>query len=99
MEGVMGLRSMLEKEPNNVSILLTLGKLSVTKTQEFEKAINRLTKAVEIEPDNLDVNYYLAQAYQGANQIENAKKHFKKCLELSDNEAFKANIRNIIGVE
>ncbi len=63
MKGVLMLRDMLDKNPDDVMALTQLGRLAI-RTGQFEKAIERLTKARSIEPKNERVRLLLLQAYE-----------------------------------
>lgn len=96
MKGVMSLRAMLDKNPNNVLVLLTLARLSVTQTGEYQKAIDRLLKVLEIEPKHEEAHYLLGHAYNGLGDKANAKSYFEKCKQLSDNPRMNSEIDNIL---
>jgi tetratricopeptide (TPR) repeat protein len=78
MKGILMLRDLIEKEPENVLVLTTLGRFAI-QTGQFEKAIERLQKAISIEPENTKANCLLAQAYQGLGDIERAENYAKYC--------------------
>lgn len=96
MEGVKIYQGILSQDEGNLKVLLRLGKLSVDMTRDYPKAINRLEKAVEVAPNNFEANYYLAQAYAGANDKDAAKKYFRKSLVLTNNSSVKDNINQLL---
>jgi len=64
MKGVMILRSILEKDENNVDAIWELGKLSM-QSQQYEKAIGRFEKFVSLTDgeDKVSGLIYLSDAY------------------------------------
>ncbi|MEM6966383.1 MAG: tetratricopeptide repeat protein [Bacteroidota bacterium] len=72
MKGVMMLLDVNKKNPENVAALTSLGRFGI-QTGQFEKAVGRLEKALQLEPNNIKVNCLLAQAYQGFGQLDKAK--------------------------
>jgi tetratricopeptide (TPR) repeat protein len=81
MKGILMLRRLNEEKPENVSVLNQLGRLALT-TGQTDKALERLEKAISLEPDNLQSNCLLANAYEQANRPEEAEKYAAKCNEL-----------------
>jgi len=55
--------------------------------QQFEAAVKALEEAQKRKPDDIKVNYSLAQAYQKAKQYENAEKTYRLLAELSPADA------------
>ncbi len=96
MEGVKIYKGILEQDSTNLKVLLTLGKLSVDFTKDYVKAINRLERAIELAPNNFEVNYYLAKTYQGLNNKEGAKKYFQRASSLTNNSELKKDIKDIL---
>lgn len=72
MKGVKMLLDLNQKNPDNVAALSSLGRFGI-QTGQFEKAIGRLEKALQLAPNNNKVNCLLAQAYKGAGQLDKAK--------------------------
>ena len=78
MKGILMLRDLIEKEPENVLVLSTLGRFAI-QTGQFEKAIERLEKAISLDPKNNKANCLLAQAYQGVGNAEKAAEYANIC--------------------
>jgi tetratricopeptide (TPR) repeat protein len=81
MKGILMLRRLNEENPENVSVLTQLGRLAI-RTGQIDKAIERLEKAIQLEPENLQANCLLANAYEQAEQVEKARKYGQICEEL-----------------
>lgn len=64
MRGVLMLRQLNEQHPDNVLILNTLARLAI-RTGQFDRAIERLERSRQLEPDNRTAICLLAEAYRG----------------------------------
>jgi len=78
MEGIMMLRKLNEDHPESVKVINQLARLAI-RTNQFDKAIERLLVAVGIDSENNTSNCLLAQAYQAKNDAANAQKYAVKC--------------------
>jgi len=54
--------------------------------QEYSKAINQLEKCIELDPDNPDIYYYMAQAYfqRGQRSTLRAIRYFRQAYDVSE---------------
>ena len=95
MKGIMMIREVAEENPEDMLASMTLGKLSM-RTGQLEKAIQRFLNVIKIDNTNADAHFWVAQAYRQSNDLSNAKKHFQKCLELTDDEDLKGKIQGIL---
>jgi tetratricopeptide (TPR) repeat protein len=78
MKGILMLRELNEAHPEDVSVMVSLARLAI-RTSQFERAVERLTKALELEPENRDAACLIAQAYEGLQDEENARKFAAQC--------------------
>lgn len=78
MQGILMLRELNEKYPQSVNVLNQLGRLAI-RTNQTEKALQRLLKAYELEPDNRNTICLLASAYKLANDTVNENAFKSKC--------------------
>ena len=67
-----------ENNPDNVQVLNQLARLGL-RTNQTEKAILRLKKAINLEPENNNSICLLAQAYAQAGNETKAKEFQNKC--------------------
>jgi tetratricopeptide (TPR) repeat protein len=63
MKGILMLLDLNKKQPDNVTVLATLGRLAI-KTGQYDKAIGRLEKARSLDEKNNDVKCLLSIAYK-----------------------------------
>ena len=78
MKGILMLRELNTKHPENADVNIQLGRLAI-KTGQFEKAVERLKKAVELSPGTVSIYCLLADAYTGLGDKTNAGLAEKKC--------------------
>ncbi len=81
MKGILLLRELNDKNPNNPLVLTNLGRLAI-KTGQFDKAIERLSAVLKIDSNNPKANCLIAEAYRGVNDIPKAMNYDKKCQQL-----------------
>lgn len=84
MQGVLMLVDLNKQNPENVSVLVQLGRLAI-KTGQFEKAVERLGKAVELEPENRAANCMLGNAFESMGDKSQAETYKQACEKLSKN--------------
>lgn len=82
MQGILMLRTLNQKAPDNVLVLNTLARLAI-QTGQYDKAIERLSKAWSLEENNLTTACLLAQAYEGAGENAKAEQYLALCRSLS----------------
>jgi tetratricopeptide (TPR) repeat protein len=95
MKGVTMLREVTQKDSNNISANIILGKLAIQSGQ-FDKAIKRFERVLNLRPDNTEAMYFLAEAYKGSGNKEKAISIFEKCKALVNNPEFEKEIDNYI---
>ena len=78
MKGTLMLLDMVKESPDNPMVNLQLGRLGI-KTGQFEKAIKRLEVVLKANPDDVRANCFIAQAYEGMGDTQNALKFGEKC--------------------
>jgi len=78
MKGILMLRELADRYPQNTSVLNQLGALAL-KTGQTEKALERLLSSYSIEPENKNTLCLLAEAYQMAGDTDKAEIFRQKC--------------------
>ncbi len=78
MQGIQMLLKLNENYPENVQVLNQLARLGI-RTGQFDKAIQRLQKALSLEPNNNTSICLIAQAYEKSGQTGLAKEFQDKC--------------------
>lgn len=78
MRGILMLRELSEKYPDNPSVRYQLGRLAVM-TGQFEKAIERLESAYTLSPDDKRIVCLLADTYQKIGNSVKSEEFAKKC--------------------
>jgi tetratricopeptide (TPR) repeat protein len=91
MRGVMLLRGITEKNPDDVSANMLLGRMSIQSGQ-YDKAVKRFETVLNKEPGNSEAVYFLAQSYEGLGNKAKAIELLKKCKELVNKPDFSREI-------
>lgn len=81
MKGIQLLLQLNNEFPDNSAVLFHLARFGI-QTGQFEKAIGRLERALELSPNNVNSTCLLAQAYRGAGLNELADEFSIKCDSL-----------------
>nr|HRO74505.1 bacterial transcriptional activator domain-containing protein [Saprospiraceae bacterium] len=68
-----------KQHPKNVTVLNQLGRLAL-QTKQYDKALERLEAAIQLEPDNKNTNCLLATVYQETGNQAKADEYNKKCV-------------------
>lgn len=81
MKGILLLRELEQQYPSNARVYTTLAQLAI-KTNQWEKAAERLEKAVELAPNNPDAICNLARVYETLKRMDEAAPFAARCQEL-----------------
>lgn len=76
MTGILMLREVLDKDPENEDALFNLGVLSM-QTRQFNKAAERFEKLVAINSDNMQARFYLGVCYTEMKEKKKAREQFE----------------------
>jgi tetratricopeptide (TPR) repeat protein len=71
MEGILQVRQIAQKDPNNMYAQMMLG-LGGMKSGQYDKAIERFLTVVKGQPGNLEAMFHLAEAYEQKGDKANA---------------------------
>jgi len=94
MKGILKLRELSEKHPENEYVSFQLGMLSFQSGQ-FEKAVARFRKVLEINSKNVNAWFYLAQCLQQTGQKDEALKAINSGLPLAKEDDTKASFEEL----
>jgi Tfp pilus assembly protein PilF len=78
MQAVQMLRDLEAQHPENPAVYNALGRLAI-KTGQWERALQRLEKAISLAPDNQNTICLLAVAYEGAGNAPKSAEFAGKC--------------------
>lgn len=95
MQGVLLLKNVEQRDPDNKEMNLILGRLAVVSGQ-YDKAITRLEKLTKTDPANAEAYFHLAEAYRAAGRKEDAIKSLEYCKTLVKDPVFSAQIDSYI---
>jgi len=80
MKGILMLVDLNKNNPDNSLVLTNLGRLAI-QTRQYDKAIERLGRVVELDPKNRNANCLLAQAYGEMGNQEKTDFYLNRCKE------------------
>ncbi len=95
MKGIGILRQLSDSLPDNIPVLLALGRLSIQSGQ-FDKAKERLQKVLKLAPQNTEAMYFLAIAEAQLGHTDEAVRMFEMCKQLVGNKDFDKEIDEIV---
>jgi uncharacterized protein HemY len=78
MKGIQMLLQLNQEAPEDVLVLVTLGRLAI-QTGQFDRAEVRLLKALEVEPQNVGAICLLARVYQELGNTAKAADYQRQC--------------------
>lgn len=84
MEGIMKIREVAERDPNNMYAQYMLG-VGGLMSGQLDRAIDRLTLVASKQPDNVEVKLMLAEAYERKSDNANAVKWYEAVKEHVNN--------------
>lgn len=95
MEGILKIRQVVERDSTNVFANLVLGHGSVISGQ-YDKAIERFEKVLNIQPENLEAIIMLAEVFERKADKVSAMKWYSKAISLVKNPAVQAELKKRI---
>ena len=81
MKGILMLIELNKEFPDNVLILNNLGRLAID-TGQFERAVERLEQALNLEKNNVTTICLLSKAYEKTGQLDKAQQFTELCGKL-----------------
>lgn len=81
MQGILMLRELEKDYPDNPRVYITLAQLAI-KTNQLERAAERLETAMKLAPDNPEAICPLARVYESLGKAAEAAQLAKRCAEL-----------------
>tara|TARA_Y100000588_G_scaffold385144_1_gene477827 strand:+ start:1021 stop:1839 length:819 start_codon:yes stop_codon:yes gene_type:complete len=85
MQGIMMLREILEKDPDNRQALMSMGRMSI-QTGQFENGASRFESLLSYYPEDVEGNFFLGVCYFESGQLVKAKAQFEKVKTLGAGE-------------
>jgi tetratricopeptide (TPR) repeat protein len=95
MKGIGLLRAVLEKDSTNIKAHLNLGLFSV-KSAQYDKAIERFTKILAIDPNYIEAYLYIGDVYEQKGDITNAIKNYELYASVVKNPTIAADVSRYI---
>lgn len=80
MKGILMLRELNDSNPDNPAILVQLGRLAM-RTNQYDRAVERLGRAFELDPSLTEAACMLADAYNALGDKAKANSFAEKCTQ------------------
>lgn len=91
MKGIQMLRDVLAADSNHLGAIRQLGFLSM-RTGQYDKAIGRFERLLEINPNESQAYFLLGEAHEGLGDKENAVKAYQSFVDMTKNEEAKKTV-------
>jgi tetratricopeptide (TPR) repeat protein len=91
MEGIRMLREVVGDDPKNEFALFSLGMLSI-QSQQYDRAVEWLTKLVDVNPQHMQGQVFLGVALANAGDKEKARTQFEKARKMTTDQSVIAAI-------
>lgn len=91
MQGILGVREVVQKNPNNLYGQMILG-LGGKKSGQFDKAIEHFTVILQKQPKNLEAIFQMAECYELKGDKASAIKWYETGKKLINNDEIKLQI-------
>jgi len=95
MKGILMIREIAEKHPENALASITLGKLSL-RTNQMEKALQRFETVLKNNPENVEAHFWIGQTFLQKGDKPKAAEHLKKCIKFSDDLGMQKRATDIL---
>jgi tetratricopeptide (TPR) repeat protein len=95
MKGIAMLKEIEKSDSNNINLQLNFAMFS-EKSGQFEKAIQRYNKILQIDSTYIEAYLHLADAYENLNKKELAIRSLEKYLSLIDDATIRTEVKNYI---
>ncbi len=87
MKGIQQLLEVVRRDSNNMKAQMVLG-IGAVLSGQHDKAVIRLKKVVDFDPQNIEAVSWLADAYAATGEKQNAVKWYEHSKHLLDNPEF-----------
>jgi tetratricopeptide (TPR) repeat protein len=79
MRGILMLRELNEKYPENIGVINNLARLAI-KTNQYDRAIQRLEEALSLDPENITANCLMVDVLSAIGELNNISIYKDKCV-------------------
>jgi lipopolysaccharide biosynthesis regulator YciM len=95
MQGITLLREIEKIDSNNVRLQLSFGFFSA-KSQQWDKAIKRFKKALELDPSNIEIHLHLANAHEQNGSLGECINELEKFVNATTDPMAKTTIQEYV---
>lgn len=95
MKGIMMLREILEKDPDNEEAIFNMGVLSIQSGQ-YDKGVERFSKLITLDSTNIKAWYYLGLCLKETGEVQEAREVLTKAAGLDTDPEVQASINALL---
>ena len=95
MEAIGMLLEVVEENPRHARAQFTLGTFSILSGQ-YEKAVDRFSKVIEIDPTYTDAYRFLGEAHKALEQNDKAQAAWEYFIEISQDEQARKEVKELL---
>lgn len=95
MQGIQLLLGITREQPDHIPANLMLGQLSI-RSGQMDKAKERFEKVLNLDPENTEALYFLAEVYKSNGDKNKAIELLNECKRIVNNPEFSREIDNYI---
>ncbi len=88
----------LTLDPRHVKSLVNLSRVFIDQ-KRYDEAVDRLTRASQIEPESTDVYRLLGRTYHAQHQTDEAVEAYRRAIELDERDAWSMNNLGLLLLE
>ena len=88
----------LSIDPRHVKSLVNLSRVFIDQ-KRYDEAVDRLTRASQIEPESTDVYRLLGRTYHAQHQTDEAVEAYRRAIELDERDAWSMNNLGLLLLE
>jgi tetratricopeptide (TPR) repeat protein len=85
-------------DPEHVKSLVNLSRV-LMEQKRHDEAIERLTRAANLEPESTEIQRLLGKSYQAAGKTEEAMAVYQKAIEVNERDAWAMNSLGVLLLE
>jgi tetratricopeptide (TPR) repeat protein len=95
MEGIKMLQEVVATDSTHIDAQMQLALFSV-KSEQYDKAVMRFEKVLELDPGNIEIYLHLANAYERNGNKEGTIRSLEKYVSLADDAVVKTEVQSYI---
>jgi tetratricopeptide (TPR) repeat protein len=88
----------LKNDPRHIKSLVNLSRVLIEQ-KRYDDAVEKLTRAADIEPDSIEVHRLLGRTYHAQKKTDEAVEAYRRAIELNELDAWSMNNLGLVFLE